>query len=160
MPFHPPWAELEPRPDTPHIPPTPLASVLENANRLMLQTAEQHHFNIIKPVQIRYYPNYSAFRFRVLSDRDLSSRFPRTDIYLDATTHELLLVALPNGQFTGNTVSTWLYALHTGRAWGTPYRIFVCLLGIAITLITITSLLIWWRKQSRRYKRKIESNIK
>jgi uncharacterized iron-regulated membrane protein len=158
MPFHPPWAALEPRPDTPQIPPTPLASVLEHANQLMLQTAAQHNFNIIKPVQIRYYPNYGAFRFRVLSDRDLSSRFPRTDIYLDATTHQLLLVALPNGQYTGNTVSTWLYALHTGRVWGTPYRIFICLLGIALTLITITSLLIWWRKKSRRYKRKIESN--
>jgi uncharacterized iron-regulated membrane protein len=155
MPFHPPWATLEPRTDTPQIPPTPLASVLENANRLMLQTAEQNKFNVIKPVQIRYYPNYGAFRFRVLSDRDLSSRLPRTDIYLDATSHQLLLVALPNGQYTGNTLSTWLYALHTGRVWGTPYRIFICLLGIALTLITITSLLIWWRKKSRRSKRKI-----
>jgi uncharacterized iron-regulated membrane protein len=157
MPFHPPWAALEPRPDTPKIPPTPLASVLENANRLMMQTAEQNGFYIIKPVQIRYYPNYGAFRFRVLSDKDLSPRLPRTDIYLDATSQQLLLVALPNGQYTGNTVSTWLYALHTGRVWGTPYRIFICVLGIVLTLITLTSLLIWWRKKSRRFKRKVEN---
>lgn len=158
IPFHPPWAALEPRPDTAKIPPTPLASVLENANRLMVKTAEQEGFRIIKPVQIRYYPKYGAFRFRVLSDKDLSHRLPRTDIYLDATTQQLLLVVLPNGQYTGNTVSTWLYALHTGRVWGTFYQIFICLLGIALTLITIASLLIWWRKKSRSHKCKPRTN--
>ncbi len=36
--------------------------------------------------------------------------------------------------------------LHSGRIAGLPGRVFISFLGLAITVITITGLLIWWKK--------------
>jgi uncharacterized iron-regulated membrane protein len=91
-------------------------------------------FHIKRPVSLRYYPNYCAYRYRVLSSLDISERLGRTDLYFDAIDNHIVLRHYPTHQHTGNTVTNWLYALHTARVFGLPYRVFVCAL-------------IWWRRR-------------
>lgn len=43
-------------------------------------------------------------------------------------------------ELTGNTIESWLYALHMARVFGRAYQVFVCL----------TAVYIWWRKRKVR----------
>src|SRR5438067_381714 len=62
---------------------------------------------------------------RDIEDSDIDAIGGRTDLYFDAGSGELRLLLLPTGQYSGNTVTTWLYHLHTANVFGLPYRIFV-----------------------------------
>ncbi|MEY4589289.1 MAG: hypothetical protein RL497_1365 [Pseudomonadota bacterium] len=147
MPFHPPWYELAGREPAPAIPQQDWRTINAKARALMNEQAKQIGFTLERPSELRYEAHYNAYRYRVLSSLDLSDRFARTEVFFDATNGELLLNYFPSGQHTGNTVSLWLHALHTGRVWGLPYRIFVCVLGVFIVVITLTGVLVWWNKR-------------
>jgi len=66
----------------------------------------------------------------------------------------LISLELPVGEHSGNTVSAWLYALHMADVFGLPYRIFVCVLGLIITMLTLTGVYIWWKKRKARLHRR------
>jgi uncharacterized iron-regulated membrane protein len=38
-------------------------------------------------------------------------------------------------------------ALHMANVWGLPYKIFVCVLGLVIVMLSATGVLIWWKKR-------------
>ena len=45
----------------------------------------------------------------------------------------------------------WLGALHMGTVLGTPYKVVLFLLGLVIAGLSVTGVVIWWRKlQSRQ----------
>lgn len=135
------------RKTAPAIPQKSWHEINARAVALMNEQANILGFTIISANTLRYEAQYSAYRYRVLSSLDVSNRLARTDIFFDALSGEPLLNYFPSGQYTGNTVSIWLHALHTGRVWGLPYRIGVCLFGMVITGITVTGVLIWWNKR-------------
>ena len=56
----------------------------------------------------------------------------------------------PVGRTGTDRVSTWLQMLHMAGVFGLPYRIFVSLLGLAVTMLSVTGVLIWLRKRSAR----------
>jgi uncharacterized iron-regulated membrane protein len=65
------------------------------------------------------------------------------------------MLLLPQGQYSGNTLTAWLMALHMANVFGLPYRIFVCLLGLAIVMLAVTGVVIWLKKRRVRVGRKI-----
>ena len=71
-----------------------------------------------------------------------------TILTFDGDTGELVQFQIPTGVRSGNTIASWLRALHTARAFGMPYRIFVCALGLVITMLSATGVYIWWKKKS------------
>ena len=84
------------------------------------------------------------------SSRDIQDRRGVTRVYFDANTGELRLATLPTGQWNGNTVTSWLYALHMGNIFGLTWRIFVCVMGFVITLLSVTGIVIWMKKRQAR----------
>jgi uncharacterized iron-regulated membrane protein len=85
----------------------------------------------------------------VRSGRDIQDRRGNTEVLFDADTGEMRLLLLPTGQYAGNTVTSWLYALHEANV-GMPYRIFVCVLGLVIVMLSATGVYIWWKKRRAR----------
>ena len=73
-----------------------------------------------------------------------------TRIFFDANSGELKLLLLPSGQYAENTVTNWLYALHMANVFGLPYRIFVCIAGFVIALLSVTGVIIWMKKRRVR----------
>ena len=73
-------------------------------------------------------------------------------INFDADTGELISFEAPTGEHSGNTVTNWLRALHMADVFGLPYRIFVCVLGLIITMLSVTGVYIWWKKRCARVK--------
>ena len=86
--------------------------------------------------------------YSVHSSADLREDRGNTAILIDVHSGELKGWWLPTQGETGNTVSNWLGALHMGHVFGLPYRIFVCLTGLALVAISVTGVLIWSRKRA------------
>jgi uncharacterized iron-regulated membrane protein len=80
------------------------------------------------------------------SNADIQDQGGNTRIVIDANSGEVKQVLLPTGQYAGNTITSWLLALHTANIWGLPYKIFVCVLGLAIVMLSVTGVLIWLKK--------------
>ena len=68
----------------------------------------------------------------------------------DGDTGALRTVSEPTGEHAGNTIESWLYALHMARVFGLGYQIFVCLLGLVVALLSVTGVYIWYKKSFPR----------
>lgn len=116
--------------------------------RLMADEAREHGFAIERADALYYKPAKGLIQYRVRSSRDIGERTATTSVLFDAYTGELVTLSLPSGLRNGDTVTNWLAALHMARVFGLPYRIFVCVLGLAITMLSVTGVYIWWKKRS------------
>jgi uncharacterized iron-regulated membrane protein len=62
---------------------------------------------------------------------------------LSGDTGTFFQLSQSTGERIGNTVESWLYALHMTRVFGRPYQIFVCALGFAVSMLSITGVYLW-----------------
>lgn len=149
--FHDPWSEV-PKRDSPFEQPSigwRQAQTLGDA--LLSKAGAEQGFHVERPISLRIDRDRGVYIYQVRSSRDIQDRNGETRVFFDANTGELRSLSLPRGQYTGNTVTSWLFALHKANVWGLPYRIFVCVLGLAIVMLSVTGVLIWLKK--RRSKR-------
>ena len=63
---------------------------------------------------------------------------------------------------SGETITNWLRALHMARnpVDYLPYRIFVCVLGLVIAMLSITGVYVWWKKQRAQRLRRTRSETR
>ncbi len=99
---------------------------------------------------LTYAPEHAAIVYRVQSSLDIQDRYPRTEVYLDSTTGARLGFDAPTGQAAGNTVTQWLYALHMGTVGGIAYRLLIAVVGVLVAVLSVTGVVIWWRKVQKR----------
>ncbi len=118
--------------------------------RLMDEQAREYGFAIERPLALYILRDKGLYEYRVRSSRDIGDKYGATAILFDAYTGELRTVSLPTGQRSGNTLTTWLIELHMANVFGLPYRIFVCGLGLVITMLSVTGVYIWWKKRRAR----------
>lgn len=73
----------------------------------------------------------------------------------DAATGEIATIQAPGQGSLGDRFVMLQFPLHSGQIAGLPGRIAISLTGIAAAMLSITGLVIWWRKrrpkQSRRW---------
>lgn len=118
--------------------------------KLMSEQAETSEFSIERPLALYNLRNKGLYEYRVRSSRDIGDKAGQTSVFFDAYSGELRTVSLPTGHLSGNTLTTWLTELHTANLFGLPYRIFVCILGMAIATLSVTGVYIWWKKRKAR----------
>jgi uncharacterized iron-regulated membrane protein len=116
----------------------------------MQRFAQTHHLILGFEKQLRLDRQRGVYAYMVHSSADVSVDRANTAILIDAQNGEIKGWWLPTRGAPGNTLSNWLGALHMAHVLGLPYRIFVCLTGIALCLVSMTGVLIWWRKQFGR----------
>lgn len=127
------------------------------AERLMREQAERYGFTIEKPVALYRQPERARYHYRVKSSLDVG--YAATAVHFDLYSGRLLDVYLPTGHHSGHTATTWLSALHEAKVFGLPYRIFVCLLGLAIVMLSVTGVVIWLRKRRARRLRSKSTDV-
>jgi len=127
---------------------------LRRGQALMADQAHAHGFEVEEERRIVYHPNLGAFRYQVRSSLDISDRYAVTTVYFDGKSGELLTFEAPTGPGFGRTLTTWLYQLHFAsiRGLGLPYRVFVCVMGLAIAVLSVTGVWIWWVKRGKRLR--------
>ncbi len=114
----------------------------------MDRQAELHQFEVYQPVALRLDRERHVYQYTVRSSRDIQDRRGTTRVFFDADTGAFKLLLLPSGQYTGNTITSWLYALHMGNVFGLPWRIFVCITGLIIVMLSVTGIIIWSKKRA------------
>jgi len=117
---------------------------------LMAQQARTHGFQILEENGLVYDEALQLYRYWVRSSLDVDNRKGATSLFLHAKTGALLGTWLPTTAASGDTFRTWIATLHRGNVWGIPYRLFVFLLGLAVMLLVITGIIIWYKKWSAR----------
>lgn len=121
--------------------------------QLMAEQARLHGFSIIEETLMVHDPRrgrHGIWRYQVRSSRDIRDRWGSTQVIFDADTGELLHVWLPTGAAAGDTIRTWLTSLHMAALWGTPFRLFMTGMGVAVVLLSTTGFVIWVRKRRAR----------
>jgi uncharacterized iron-regulated membrane protein len=113
----------------------------------MDRQAELHDFEVYQPLALWLDRERNVYQYTVRSSRDIQDRRGTTRVFFNADTGAFKLLLLPSGQYTGNTITSWLYALHMGNVFGLPYRIFVCIIGLIIVMLSVTGIIIWSKKR-------------
>jgi uncharacterized iron-regulated membrane protein len=105
--------------------------------------------------RLRYDAVKGVYQYRAASSLDVSGRHGGTSVYFDGDTGERRGFQAPTGGAAGNTVTSWLYALHFAAVGGLPYRILVAVVGVLIAVLSVSGVYVWWSKRrSRRLQRR------
>lgn len=118
----------------------------------MAEQASHMGFQVEKAMTLLLDRNKGIYTWGVRSTLDIQDKRGSTLLRFDARNGELFGVELPTRQSTGKTITTWLLQLHIANVFGLPYRIFVCVLGLVITMLSVTGVYIWWKKRVARQK--------
>lgn len=153
--YHEPWTDLPVLADPIDEPRIGWREADRIGARLMAEQAEVHGFEVAQPVTLRLDRTRGVYAYFVRSSRDIQDKRGRTRVFFDANDGTLKLVLLPTGQFTGNTITSWLIALHDANVFGLPYRIFVSILGLCIAMLSVTGVYVWWKKRQARLKSRL-----
>ncbi|MDO9106824.1 MAG: PepSY-associated TM helix domain-containing protein [Methylovulum sp.] len=148
--FHEPWTDI---PD--------LNKPLENpainwhdayriGNEAMARAAATQGFTVENPAGFWLNRAKGFYVYTVRSSLDFQDHSGQTRVVIDASTGEQKMLLLPHGQYNGNTITSWLAALHMANVFGMPYRIFVCVLGLVIVMLSVTGVVIWLKKRRAR----------
>ncbi len=115
--------------------------------RLMEEQAATQGFKIEKPVGLAHLSPNAVYSYEVRTDRTFPSD-KDVAIFFDADTGAFYREFGTRDAHLGNTVTNWLRALHmiSDPVDYLPYRIFVCALGLVITMLSGTGVYIWWKK--------------
>ncbi|MGA8170664.1 MAG: PepSY-associated TM helix domain-containing protein [Methylocystis sp.] len=123
--------------------------------RLMVEQAAARGFSVTgEPTCLAYEPDTGLYLYCAPNSLDVSPYEARTALWLDGDTGALARFDAPTGEHSGNTVTAWLRALHMGHVFGLPYRMFVCVLGLIISMLSVTGIYIWWKKRKARVHRR------
>lgn len=131
----------------------------EVGRKLMAEQAELQDFTVNEEQKLIYSSNSGSYRYEVHSSRDVSDDHGGTRMVFDANTGELIRLWLPTGVASGDTVTSWLLTLHVASIWGWPFKLFICVVGLAVAMLSVTGVIIWSKKRSarRRVSQKIPS---
>lgn len=120
--------------------------------RLMGEEARRHDFDVKRELYLYHAPEHDAYIYVVESSLDISTKYPGTEVYFSARDGHLIGFEAPTGLRAGNTISSWLVALHFAAVGGLWYRCFVACLGLLVVVLSVTGVWIWWKKRGRRQR--------
>lgn len=123
--------------------------------RLMAKESQRRGFRVGEPLGLAYSATLGAYTYQVRGSRDLFERAPKggsTSVIFDGSNGALLLLSQPTGERAGNTLESWLYALHMARIFGRAYQVLTCILGFVVATLSATGVYIWWRKRRVRLR--------
>ena len=119
---------------------------LPAARRLMAGQAQAGGFAVVAEKSLLYDPTRAIYRYDVRTSHDIRHKGGHTRLVMDANTGAFKGLWLPTGAAAGDTVSTWMATLHMAAMWGWPLQLLVCLMGLAVTLLSVTGVHVWLKK--------------
>jgi uncharacterized iron-regulated membrane protein len=149
------WRSIPPLPVSLSRAPMPWPEAHQMARQAMQRFSAERGLSVDFEDRLRLDRQRGLYAYFVHSNADLRRDQGNTAILIDAATGEIKGWWLPTGDKPGNTVSNWLGALHMGQVFGLPYRIFVSFTGLALVLVSVTGVLIWWKKRRGKSSRRI-----
>lgn len=126
------------------------------ARREMSRLAAERGFEINYEDSLWLDRKHGVYTYRAHTSRDVyegAHGVGKSKVFIDAATGAYRSASFPSGEAAGDTVSSWLQALHMSRVFGLPFRIFVCVLGLIVAVLSVTGVVIWAKKRGGRMHR-------
>lgn len=73
-----------------------------------------------------------------------------TSVWFDPATAKVLQVNRWTELDPGTRAYAYIYPLHTGELGGLPWTVTTFIVGLALAAYSVTGVLLWWRRRSRR----------
>jgi uncharacterized iron-regulated membrane protein len=140
------YSELQPLKTARNNPKLGWEEALKLGQMFMEEQAQERGFIVMRPFILSHEPGFGFYRYQVQSSLDPSDHWCDTVVWMDSDTCEFDTFWAPTGISSGGSFSTWLKYMHFGWVGGSPFRLLIFLVGIGATILTITGILIWWRK--------------
>jgi uncharacterized iron-regulated membrane protein len=115
--------------------------------------ARAHGFKIEREGVLIFNRAAGLWQYRFRTDRDVWDRYDSTRILFRDRDGGLFNYQIPSGHHARETSDSWIIGLHMALVLGLPYRIFVTLIGLMVTALSITGVAIWMKKRSARLLR-------
>ncbi len=128
-------------------------AALAAARRHAAEQARLGSFHVLVEDRVSYDPRKGYLRYVVRTDRDINDSRGQSAFFIDARSGKLIGTVLPTGAASGDTITSWITTLHMAHIWGLPLRLVMTVTGLAVASLSITGVLIWWKKHSARHKR-------
>ena len=117
----------------------------------MARVAAERGFTIVRPYGMAYIESFGVYTYAVESNLNVQQNGWSTSVWVDGDTGEIRDVSVPTGEHTGNSVETWLRALHFADLHNSfLYRVFVTVVGLVVTLLSVTGIYLWLKKRRAR----------
>lgn len=117
----------------------------------MASEAIRRGFRVDRPHGMAYIEQWGVYTYSVQSSVNIEAGGWNTSLWIDGNSGALLYVELPEDQPVGNSIGTWLRALHFADLHDSlPYRWLVAFVGLATATLSLTGVYIWWRKRRAR----------
>jgi len=99
-------------------------------------------------------PNDAAgsYRINLRQPGEPGRRFPKTNVWIDQYSGEVLAVNAPENFSGGELFWSWLHPLHSGEAFGLPGRLLIFAAGPLCALLYATGLVRWLQKRRSRHQ--------
>ncbi len=117
---------------------------------LMAAEAAERGFTVGNEQRLRYDPAKGVYQYRVSSSLDVASTWGSTFVYFDGDTGEQRAFQAATSGPTGNTITSWLYALHFAAVGGMAYKLVVAVAGVLTAVLSVSGAYIWWSKRRSR----------
>tara|TARA_R110002050_G_scaffold71891_3_gene154675 strand:+ start:59506 stop:60639 length:1134 start_codon:yes stop_codon:yes gene_type:complete len=91
-----------------------------------------------------------SYRVNLRQEGEPSQRFPKTNVWLDQYSGEILAFRDIYNDNAGDTFLRWLHPLHSGQAFGLTGRIIVCISGLLPLILFVTGIIRWRQKQRKK----------
>jgi uncharacterized iron-regulated membrane protein len=145
--YHQPWTDIPDLPQPVTEPTISWQQAYDIAQGELSTLSAEQGIQIYQPAGFWINRGKGFYVYAVNSSTDIQDHGGQTRIVIDATTGAIKMTLLATGQYSGNTLTTWLMALHMANVWGLPYKIFVSALGLMIVMLAVTGVLIWLKKR-------------
>lgn len=123
------------------------ASIIETAGK----EARQRQWS--EPVGAVFYTNsynvYGVSFYKAGNDHGAGGVGPAY-LYFDGTDGKLLGERLPWKGTAADIFVQAQFPLHSGRILGLPGRILISFMGLVVAMLSVTGVIIWWRKRASR----------
>lgn len=121
-----------------------------SAAMVYLNASNPQHLWQVQPFGMGYLPKLGVYQYRFVSNRDISSSRGNTRLFIHADTGKVVDVYIPLGKTSGDTLTTWIRTLHMADCWGLPFKMFISGMGMVVSMLSVTGLIIWFRKRQAR----------
>lgn len=131
-------------------------NALAVGERLMADQAAARGFSVGDAKGFAYMPMGGTYIYQVRGSLAVEADGQAATISFDGDTGALVTFEARSGEHAYQTVTGWLRAIHRAKLPGAvywPYRLFVFVLGIVVTVLAVTGVYIWWRKRRVRVSR-------
>lgn len=127
----------------------------ESADRITADQAVNIAKNRFPDAELRWIEtpgltNQKAWRIALYQPGEPSRRFPRTQVWIDPISGEILGLRDTKQDTGGDVLMHWLHPLHNGEVFGMIGRILVFIAGFLPLILFVTGLIRWLQKRRAR----------